>query len=213
MSLRYALLGFLTTEPSSAYRLAQEFSESMGWFWHASHSQIQPELQRLEKDGFVTSAQRDADGRSKRIYSITDEGTRELERWLALDTRYPPLRDVERIRLIFLDMLELDAVRRHLEQHRAHHQGLLDTYLRQFLEVRTGEFGRLTKRLAARPPETHAVVTGLKTMALRGNVMRARTEIEWAEDGLLWVAEMKRTGLESDRHAGRQRLEQISRQG
>ena len=45
MSLRYALLGFLTTEDASGYRLAQEFGESVGWFWHASHSQIHPELQ------------------------------------------------------------------------------------------------------------------------------------------------------------------------
>ncbi len=194
MSLRYALLGFLTTEPSSAYRLAQEFSESMGWFWYASHSQIQPELQRLETAGLVTSVQRDGDGRAKRIYSVTAEGIAELESWLALDTRYPPVRDPERIRLVFLDMLPLDAARRHLERHRAHHQELLEIYLRQSLEVRTGVFPRLTKRLAARPPETHDVVIGLKTMALRGNVMRARTEIEWAEDGLMWVAEMERAG-------------------
>ena len=40
VSLKYALLGFLTTEPASGYQIAQEFSDSMGWFWYASHSQI-----------------------------------------------------------------------------------------------------------------------------------------------------------------------------
>jgi DNA-binding PadR family transcriptional regulator len=37
MSLRYALLGFISTEPASGFDLAREFGESMGWFWYASH--------------------------------------------------------------------------------------------------------------------------------------------------------------------------------
>jgi PadR family transcriptional regulator, regulatory protein AphA len=187
VSLKYALLGFLTTEPASGYQIAQEFGDSMGWFWYASHSQIHPELQRLEAGGLVISEVSDADGRGTRIYSITPAGEAELKEWLAAETDYPPVRDPERIRLIFADMLDPADIRAHLEQHRKHHEALLDGYLRQLREVRQGTFPRLRKRLAARPADSHDLVTGLKVLALQGNVARARGEIGWAEDALVWL--------------------------
>jgi PadR family transcriptional regulator, regulatory protein AphA len=187
MSLRFALLGFLTTEPASGYRLAQEFSESMGWFWQASHSQIHPELKRLEAEGLVRSEHSNEDGRGTRIYSITARGRAELDAWLAEDTEYPPLRDAERIKLVFLDQHPPEVIRKHLEAHRAHHQALLDTYSAQLRAIHAGTFGRLRKRLASQPAATHELVSGLKVLALQGNVMRARNEVAWAGDALLWL--------------------------
>lgn len=187
MSLRYALLGFLTTEPASGYRLAQEFGESMGWFWYASHSQIHPELKRMEDERLVTSALLDDDGRGKKLYAITDAGRERLNRWLTESTDYAPVRDVERIRLIFLDQQPQEVVRKHFEAHRDHHQHLLDVYSEQLREIHQGTFPRLRKRLASQPAETHEYVSGLKALALQGNVMRARNEIAWADDALLWL--------------------------
>jgi PadR family transcriptional regulator, regulatory protein AphA len=187
MSLRFALLRFLTTEPASGYRLAQEFSESMGWFWHASHSQIHPELKRMEAEELVTSERSDDDGRGKRIYSITELGQLEFDQWLREDTEYPPVRDAERIRLIFLDQQPPDVIRKHLQAHLEHHQDLLTIYTGQLAEIRRGTFPRLRKRLASQPPGSHELVTGLKVLALQGNVMRARNEVSWAEDALGWL--------------------------
>lgn len=187
MSLRFALLGFLTTESASGYRLAQEFGESMGWFWQASHSQIHPELKRLEAEGLVSSRRSQEDGRGTRIYSITEHGRAELDGWLAEDTEYPPVRDAERIRLVFLDQHPPEIIRRHLEAHRAHHQALVATYSEQLRAIHAGTFERLRKRLASQPARTHELVTGLKVVALQGNVMRARNEVAWADDALLWL--------------------------
>jgi DNA-binding PadR family transcriptional regulator len=187
VSLKYALLGFLTTESASGYQIAQEFGDSMGWFWYASHSQIHPELQRLEARGLVTSEVSDTDGRGTRIYSITPAGEAELKEWLAAGTEYPPVRDPERIRLVFSDLLSPVEIRAHLEQHRKHNEALLGSYLAQLREVRQGTFPRLRKRLAARPAESRELVTGLKVLALQGNVARARCEIAWAEDALTWL--------------------------
>lgn len=187
MSLRFALLGFLTTEQASGYRLAREFGESMGWFWQASHSQIHPELKRLEAEGLVSSRRSEEDGRGTRIYSITERGRAELGGWLAGDTEYPPVRDAERIRLVFLDQHPPEIIRRHLEAHRAHHEALLVTYSEQLRAIHAGTFERLRKRLASQPARTHQFVTGLKVLAVQGNVMRARNEIAWADDALLWL--------------------------
>jgi PadR family transcriptional regulator, regulatory protein AphA len=194
MSLRYALLGFLTTEPASGYRLAQEFGESMGWFWYASHSQIHPELKRMEAEGLVSSRRSNEDGRGTRIYSITEPGRAELGTWLAADTEYPQVRDVERIRLVFLDQHPPEVIRKHLERHRTYHQVLLASYSEQLRAIHAGSFERLRKRLASQPAETHELVSGLKVLALQGNVMRARNEIAWADDALLWLDGITSTG-------------------
>ena len=187
MSLRYALLGFLTTEPASGYRLAQEFGESMGWFWYASHSQIHPELKRMEDEGLVKGDVDDEDGRGKKIYSITDAGREQLDIWLCESTEYAPVRDVERIRLIFLDQQPHEVIRKHFEAHRDHYQRLLEIYSEQLREIHQGTFPRLRKRLASQPAESHEYVAGLKAIALHGNVLRARNEIAWADDALLWL--------------------------
>jgi DNA-binding PadR family transcriptional regulator len=83
MSLRHAVLGLLATEPSTGYELARRFDASLANAWHASHSQIYPELGRLEEAGMVEVVGEGA--RNSRTYGITDAGRGELRRWL-LDT-------------------------------------------------------------------------------------------------------------------------------
>jgi DNA-binding PadR family transcriptional regulator len=187
MSLRHALLGFLTTEPASGYRLSQEFGESAGSFWYASHSQIHPELKRLEQAGLVESRAETGDSRGTKLYSITTDGRAELDRWLEQGTDYAPMRDVERVRLLFLDQQPLEVIRKHFETHLDHHQRLLETYTAQLEQVERGTFPRLVKRLASQPEPTHPLVVGLKVLALRGNAERARREIDWARSALQWL--------------------------
>lgn len=188
MSLKYALLGFLSTEPSSGYTLAQEFSESMGWFWSASHSQIYPELRRLEEQGLVASHDVESEGgKVKRIYELTPVGHDDLREWVEKDNDYPPQRDAERIRLVFLDQAPLEVIERHLHNHVKHHENLLAIALQQLAEVRAGTFPRTVKRLATRPVAAHPAIVALKALAVQGNVDRARTEIAWAQDALTVV--------------------------
>ncbi|GAA3613491.1 helix-turn-helix transcriptional regulator [Nonomuraea rosea] len=188
MSLKYALLGFLSTEPTSGYDLAREFGESLGWFWYASHTQIYPELRRLESEGLVTSSMTDDNpGKPKRTYQLTERGAAELREWLAQPVDYPPVRDAERVKLMFLDTAPVEVIREHLSTHRRHHEDLLAVYLRQLRELRRGVFPRLVKRLARRPRSEHGLITGLKVLAMQGNIARARAEIAWAEDALAWL--------------------------
>lgn len=192
MSLRFALLGFLSTGPASGFDVAREFGDSLGWFWYASHSQIYPELRRLEEQGAVQAeAVMGAPGKQKRLYSLTDSGRAELRAWLEEPTPYAPPRDVERLKLMFLDDASPSVVRRHLEVHVAHHEELLNNYSAQLRELHAGTFPRLVKRLASRPQSDPAMVKGLKIIAMQGNIARARTEIAWAQDALAWLIEQE----------------------
>jgi PadR family transcriptional regulator AphA len=160
----------------------------MGWFWYASHTQIYPELRRLETDGLVVSdPEPGVAGKQKRIYRLTERGAADLRAWLEQPTEYAPIRDVERIRLVLLDEVPIDVIRRHLEDHRKHHEDLLAVYRQQLRELRQGIFPRLVKRLANRPATNHELVAGLKLLAMQGNIARARTEISWADDAISWL--------------------------
>jgi DNA-binding PadR family transcriptional regulator len=80
MSLRHAVLGLLASRPSTGYDLAQRFQGSLASAWHASHSQIYPELARLQEEGMIEVV---GEGpRRSRTWAITGEGREELRRWM-----------------------------------------------------------------------------------------------------------------------------------
>ena len=53
MSLRFAILGYLSTGPGTGWDISRQFDTGLGWFWTARHSQIYPELKRMTQEGLV----------------------------------------------------------------------------------------------------------------------------------------------------------------
>ncbi|GAA2041244.1 hypothetical protein GCM10009740_37270 [Terrabacter terrae] len=80
MSLRFAILGLLARRPSTGYELTQTFDRSLRTSWHASHSQIYPELGKLERAGLAEVVGHGA--RRSKTYGLTAAGREELRRWL-----------------------------------------------------------------------------------------------------------------------------------
>lgn len=80
MSLRYAVLGLLAQHPSTGYELTQRFDKSLNNAWHASHSQIYPELAKLHEAGLIEVVGEGA--RNSRTYDITQAGREALRHWL-----------------------------------------------------------------------------------------------------------------------------------
>ena len=79
----YAILGLLAREPLSGYDLMRRMKERVGFFWQARHSQIYPELARLEKEGMVVRrVVEQKNGRDKKVYEITDAGLGALKEWV-----------------------------------------------------------------------------------------------------------------------------------
>jgi Predicted transcriptional regulators len=87
--LPYVLLGLINNKGSlSGYQISQEFKHEVGDFWHASHSQIYPELARMKDDGWLV----DHDEDKSTFYSVTETGYRVLRDWMK-----EPLTDNEEI--------------------------------------------------------------------------------------------------------------------
>ena len=64
------MLGLLSQQPGTGYELTQRFDRSLTNAWHASHSQIYPELAKLQEQGLVEVIGEGA--RNSRTYAITD---------------------------------------------------------------------------------------------------------------------------------------------
>jgi DNA-binding PadR family transcriptional regulator len=100
-TLGYALLGLLVREQLSGYDLATIMKERIRYFWSAQHSQIYPELAKLEEAGFVThDVERGQTGRpDKKVFAITKEGRAALGRWVEEPFTRTPTRDETLLRV------------------------------------------------------------------------------------------------------------------
>jgi len=93
-TLAYALLGLLAREPFSGYELAQKMKAPISFFWHAKHSQIYPELAKLEEQGLVNHERvEQQEHPDKKVYTITPAGRDALRRWVTAPMEVPHIRD------------------------------------------------------------------------------------------------------------------------
>lgn len=80
--LGFAILGLLAVRPRTGYDLARAMRKPIGYMWTAGHSQIYPELARLEAAGYVSATVIDGPGpRDTKRYTITNAGTEALTDW------------------------------------------------------------------------------------------------------------------------------------
>jgi len=119
-TLGHALLGLLARTPGTGYDLATRLSRPVGYFWSAGHSQIYPELARLEETGLVRHTVIDGAGpRATKRYRLTPAGRRSLRAWLLATT--PDVDDKEillRVYLLFvLSPTQAAAVMRSIREH------------------------------------------------------------------------------------------------
>ena len=82
MSVRHALLAFLSEGPKYGLQLRQEFEESTGAVWPLNVGQVYTTLQRLERDELIESDDRGAEVGPQKVFLITESGRNELDTWL-----------------------------------------------------------------------------------------------------------------------------------
>lgn len=117
MSLKHTLLGFLSYGPMTGYQLKKLLGPAIGHFWNAELSQIYPTLKQMESEDLAEmKVEVQADKPNRKVYSITDDGVRELSDWLAQPAAHEQVRDPLMIKVCFgsaLSKQQLTAVLRH----------------------------------------------------------------------------------------------------
>lgn len=72
------ILAVLSAGPSHGYAIIEQLKARSGGELELPEGTIYPALHRLERDGLLASDWSTVSGRRRRVYRLTDRGTREL---------------------------------------------------------------------------------------------------------------------------------------
>jgi DNA-binding PadR family transcriptional regulator len=136
-TLGYAILGLLSREELSGYDLTRRMAGSVGYFWSARHSQIYPELARLEEGGYVTySVVEQSERPDKKVYEITAEGLDALGEWVTRPPVPRPIRDELTLKTYSVWLADKEEATRLFREEELRHEEQLAHYeeLRAWME-------------------------------------------------------------------------------
>jgi PadR family transcriptional regulator, regulatory protein AphA len=106
MSIKFAILGILSWKASTGYELKKIFEESSFLYWSGNNNQIYKALIQMQDEELVTSEVIHQDrSPSKKIYSITEEGLKELKEWVVSSPEAPEIKKTFLVQLAWSDML------------------------------------------------------------------------------------------------------------
>lgn len=106
MSIQLAILGILSWKPSTGYELKKIFEDSSFMYWSGNNNQIYKALMNMENENFVTSSVVHQDNSpSKKVYTITEEGLKELKKWLVSSPEAPEIKKTFLVQLAWSDLL------------------------------------------------------------------------------------------------------------
>jgi DNA-binding PadR family transcriptional regulator len=136
-TLGYAILGLLSREDLSGYDLTRRMAGRVGYFWSARHSQIYPELARLEDGGYIThSVVEQKERPDKKVYEITAEGLDALKEWVTLPPVPRPIRDELTLKTYSVWLADKEKAIRLFREEELRHEEQLGHYekLRAWME-------------------------------------------------------------------------------
>ena len=123
-TLRYILLGLLSKKQMTGYELNQSFKNEIGEFWQAKHSQIYPELAKMEEQGIIQhQVEITGEKLEKKVYELTEEGKEQLAEWIHTPTNELPVnRDEFVLKLYFVKDVNDPALVEIIQQQRDLHE-------------------------------------------------------------------------------------------
>jgi DNA-binding PadR family transcriptional regulator len=184
MSLKHALLGFLSYRPMTGYDLKQHFDRSIYYFWNANLSQIYPTLSKMKDEGWLTmEVELQEDRPNRKVYHITTAGREELQRWLQSPADVAPVRDAFLIKIFFGGQLDKEDSLSQLRCHLALHQEQLAVYQET---VR----GRIQQSMEGTGMEREAFFWNL---TLDRGMKYEQGWIEWCQETIAKIEALKMT--------------------
>ena len=136
-TLGYAILGLLSREDLSGYDLTRRMAGRVGYFWSARHSQIYPELAKLEDGYYVThNVVEQRERPDKKVYEITAEGLNALKDWVTQPPVQRPIRDELTLKAYSVWLADKEKATRLFREEELRHEEQLAHYeeLRSWME-------------------------------------------------------------------------------
>ncbi|HWK20286.1 MAG TPA: PadR family transcriptional regulator [Microbacteriaceae bacterium] len=190
MSLRYALLALLTSEPMTGYDISRLFQSSVGHVWHAPDSQIYPELRKMEAEGLVEAETVDDSRGEKRFYRPTEAGIIAFRHWMDTPLKYALDRDPAHLRAAYFEWADPAAAKRAMRDHIERFEDLRLQWQGQIDNIDHGTSPVLSRRLTGKNEAERRRIAAYKRFAYEGLLARADAEISWARRGIDLIDEL-----------------------
>jgi len=118
MSLNHVILGLLNREPLTGYEIKKILQSTPFMYWSGNNNQVYKAFAELLDEGFVTKEVQHQQGLpTKNIYTITEEGQKELNSWLLAVTEEPVCKKQILIKLALADRLKHDDLLNMLDSY------------------------------------------------------------------------------------------------
>jgi DNA-binding PadR family transcriptional regulator len=178
-----ALLSLLARKAATGYDLSRGMRNPLSYFYRAAHSQIYPELAKLERGGLVTRRLiRQSARPDKKVYSITNKGRERLTEWLSAAPT-PATRDLLMLKAFSLWLLPVASALKVIEQHAE----LAEAQLAEYKAIRVGFIDRNLPK--AKDPEIGNLLT------LGRGVQYESSYLDWCEWATSLLRGKDRRGL------------------
>ncbi len=129
MALAHTVLALLAQQPKSGYDVSKCFDEGLSCYWRASQQQVYRELSKMEAQGWVDFEKVPQEGKpDKKVYRITSEGWKELNRWYAEPTERTQIREDLLVKVMIGHKMPRDLLRKELHHRLEMHQARLEMY-------------------------------------------------------------------------------------
>lgn len=171
-NLKYAILGLLIDTQMTGYDIAKEFSQALNEFWSAKHSQIYPELKKLEQEGLVSfKIEISGEILEKKVYTITEKGKTDFLSWMKKKSELSSTpKDIFRLKMYFAHNINKNELLVLIEDQKNKHQKRLD-----YLTLSFAQYNAI--------PKTGTPDFG-DYLVLEGAVMREEMTIAWLNNCL-----------------------------
>lgn len=183
MSLPHALLGLINYRPATGYELKAAFETSIHFFWNATLPQIYRTLKQMEADGWVVSNVEHQEKKpSRRVFSLTNAGRSEFQRWLAEPPGAIELRNPMLVKIFFGNQMSREQFAQQLRWWHEFHTELLGRFEKEIEPV----IKRYSKLYGATKDAYYW------RLSLDYGKRHARTVLNWCERALKALKPAKR---------------------
>ena len=168
---KYAVLGALSICPGSGYDIKKLMEQSTSYFWNESYGQIYPILKQLIEERLATSHAEKQEGKPERyVYTLTERGSDELQRWLTEPVEYVVERNELLLKLYFGKHVPVAKNIEHVRTFQQLQAQLLKKYENIERQLRAG--------MSSNPDLLYPLLT------LRHGIHRCRALQAWCEETL-----------------------------
>lgn len=181
MSLKYALLGFINVFPdTSGYDLSKWFRVSVQYYWPATQSQIYRTLDELIEENLVSTKIIQQERKpNKKVFSITDNGCKNLTNWLKTPTELPVIRHELLLKLSYASILPTEEIVRLLQQYKEEVLERVQSYRNNNQKIVDGYASEEMEKF-------------LWQLCLDSGFIYYQGELQWLDKAITWLMDKQR---------------------